>query len=62
MIFVLFTLLCVIYSLNKWLYTITYRVYFMQANRLFFGTWNELIFLTLFVMEKYDSVFEQIGF
>ena len=27
-----------------------------------FGTWNELIFLTLFVMGKYDSVFEQIGF
>ena len=27
-----------------------------------FGTWNKLISLTLFVMGKYDSVFEQISF
>ena len=27
-----------------------------------FGAWNELISFTLFVMGKYDSVFEQIVF
>ena len=45
-------------------YDIQYKVYCKQVNTVSysFGAWNELIFFTLFLMGKYDSVFEQFGF
>ena len=60
----LLVMFCFIYSWKKWFYSMIYKVYCKQVNTLSysFGVWNELIFFTLFLMGKYDSVFEQFGF
>ena len=42
-------------------YDIQGSLYFKQVNKLFFGAWKELIFFTLFIMGKNDSVFEQLS-
>ena len=62
MFFVLFTLLCLF---TLWIndFILLYTEYSVSRQITYsFGAWNELISLTLFVMGKYDSVFEQIGF
>ena len=60
MFFGLFILLCFIYYLNKWFYTMIYQELCKHVNKLFFYCMERiLISFTLFVMGKYYSVFQQ---